>query len=77
MENELSTQTGHEACWMEGRLVDMAAFDQLPPQLRAYLNKRQSFFPVEDVLWEHVNAHNGDWELTMVWLLECDEITIH
>lgn len=72
--NPMSTQTGTERFWQEGRRVDMNAFDQLPRVLRDYLNENTGFYPVEDVLYEHVNVHRGDAELTMVWLLEAEEM---
>lgn len=62
--------------WEEGRRIDMAAFDQLPPLVRNYLNENASFYPIEDVLYEHLNDHGGDAELTMVWLLECEDLSI-
>jgi hypothetical protein len=52
----------------------MNAFDQLPRRVRDYLNENTGFYPVEDVLYEHVNAHAGDEELTLVWLLEAEEM---
>jgi hypothetical protein len=52
----------------------MAAFDQLPREVRSFINERDSFYPIEDVLYEHLNAHGGDAELTLVWLLEAEEI---
>lgn len=72
--NVLSTQTGPEPFWQEGRVRDMEAFDQLPRSIRNWLNENNGFYPVEDVLYEHVNVHNGDEELTMVWLLEGEEM---
>lgn len=48
----------------------MAAFDQLPRTVRNFLNEQPSFFPIEDVLYEHQSVHGGDEELTLVWLLE-------
>lgn len=72
--NPMSTQTGTERFWQEGRRIDMNAFDQLPRSVRDYLNEHTGFYPVEDVLYEHVNVHGGDEELTLVWLLEADEM---
>lgn len=68
--NAPSLQTGAHSAWDEGRAIDMAAFDQLPRQVRNFLNGEVSFFPIEDVLHEHINVHRGDEILTMVWLLE-------
>ena len=62
--------------WEAGRAVDMAAFDQLPRTVRNYLNENASFYPIEDVLYEHLNDHGGDEELTMVWLLESEDFAI-
>jgi hypothetical protein len=63
-------QTGTCNLWQEGRAIDMAAFDQLPPSVRNFLNNNQSLYPIEDVLYEHQQVHRGDHELTLVWLLE-------
>lgn len=70
------TQTEPTPHWEEGRAVDMAAFDQLPRMVRNYLNEHTSFYPIEDVLHEHLNDHGGDAELTMVWLLECQDLEV-
>jgi len=71
---EMSTQTEDTPHWEEGRQIDMDAFDRLPRQVRDHINEHGSFYPIEDVLWEHQNDHRGDWELTLVWLLECEDL---
>jgi hypothetical protein len=63
-------QTGTDFLWQDGRKVDMDAFDQLPVAVRNFLNENLSFYPIEDVFYEHQYAHRGDEELTLVWLLE-------
>ena len=65
-----SLQTGADPLWEEGRALDMDAFDQLPPEVRNFLNEHVAFYPIEDVLYEHRSVHRGDTELTLVWLLE-------
>lgn len=79
---DMRTQSEDTPAWEEGRGIDMEAFDALPRQVRDHINEHDSFYPVEDVLWEHQHNHRGDWELTMVWLLETQDLrrkleTIH
>jgi len=71
--NEHSIQTQADHHWDEGRRIDMDAFDQLPRQVRDWINENDSFYPIEDVLYEHLNDHRGDYELTLVWLIEAEE----
>ena len=72
--NELSLQSDNDFLWQEGRTIDMNAFDKLPRELRDFINDRGSFYPIEDVLYEFQHDHRGDWELTLVWLLEAEDI---
>ena len=72
--NAKSVQTDATPQWEEGRCVDMDAFDQLPKPIRDFINEHNSFYPIEDVLYEHRHEHGGDYELTLVWLLECQDL---
>lgn len=71
--NEMSQQTEADALWDEGRQLDMAAFDQLPRMVRDYINEHGCAVNLEDLLWEHINDHNRDPELTIVYIMEFEE----
>ena len=72
--NQQSQQSDATPDWDEGRRIDMDAFDQLLRPVRDHINERGHFYPVEDILYEHRHEHGGDYELTLVWLLECQDL---
>lgn len=72
--NEMSQQSDDTHHWEDGRRIDMEAFDQLPRPIRDHINERGHFYPIEDILYEHRHEHGGDYELTLVWLLECEDL---
>lgn len=75
--NPDSTQTGHDSAWESGRCVDMDAFDKLPRSVRDHLNENLSFFPIEDVLYEHASVFGGDESKTLDWLRANPLPTLH
>ncbi len=72
--NEMSVQPDATPEWDDGRRIDMDAFDQLPKPVRDHINEYGHFYPIEDILYEHRNEHGSDHELTLVWLLECEDL---
>lgn len=46
--------------WHVCRKNDMHAFDNLPQEVRQYMNENFCHTPAEDALWDLQNKHNGD-----------------
>ncbi len=67
MFNPDSLQTDADAYGQVIRRGDMSAFDNLPREIRDWMNGNFSHSPAEDILWDYRNKFNFDAAMTLAY----------
>lgn len=60
--------------WHVCRKGSMSAFNNLPKEVRDYMNENFCHTPAEDALWDYQNTHGGNVQALLEELRHNDEV---